>query len=164
MSIEVEDQEPVVLLRSQFECPKCGDIIASIHRHDFQRCRCGATCLDGGFDYLRVAGDWTMAVDPDTVRQLSKPITIAGPHNKASKMYALAIYKALWAASARSLHPATTTDVFNALRARGEKATVKSMMVYLNLFVESDCVSRERGGHSYVWKPLVPLVERPDAP
>ncbi len=40
----------------QIQCPKCKTIIFSLHRHDFQWCSCGATALDGGFDYQRVTG------------------------------------------------------------------------------------------------------------
>jgi hypothetical protein len=40
--------------RNRAKCRKCGDIIWSMHRHDFTRCRCGAVALDGGYDYFRV--------------------------------------------------------------------------------------------------------------
>lgn len=36
---------------------KCGDVIESIHRHDFKFCKCGAVAVDGGHDYLRRCGD-----------------------------------------------------------------------------------------------------------
>lgn len=42
------------VLRAQIECPSCHQLIASLHRHDFQSCRCGAVSIDGGRDYLRV--------------------------------------------------------------------------------------------------------------
>ena len=32
---------------------KCGDIIESVHRHDFVECSCGSIFVDGGHDYLR---------------------------------------------------------------------------------------------------------------
>lgn len=35
------------------QCGECGDRIFSNFRHDFNRCRCGATFVDGGFDYVR---------------------------------------------------------------------------------------------------------------
>jgi len=38
-------------------CRKCGDIIRSVHRHDFRKCVCGAIFVDGGNDYLRLGGD-----------------------------------------------------------------------------------------------------------
>ena len=165
MSIETEGQEPVTLLRSQFQCPKCGELIASIHRHDFQTCSCGETSIDGGLDYLRLAGNWILTTDPDRMKDLSKPLTIVGEHNKASKVLALNVYKALWAASDRGGRSATTTEVFNALRARwNEPVTDRSMKVYLDLFVESEAVKKERGVYGWVWTPLVPLVERSDAP
>lgn len=38
------------------ECPDCGDLVFSRARHDFRSCSCGAVSIDGGFDYLKVAG------------------------------------------------------------------------------------------------------------
>ena len=35
------------------KCGACGDIIESTHRHDFVRCGCGKTFVDGGLNYLR---------------------------------------------------------------------------------------------------------------
>lgn len=37
-------------------CDACGDIIESKHRHDFQKCTCGVTFIDGGNDYIRAGG------------------------------------------------------------------------------------------------------------
>lgn len=34
-------------------CRRCGDRIFSNSRHDFVWCRCGATYVDGGFDYVK---------------------------------------------------------------------------------------------------------------
>ena len=34
-------------------CPKCEEIIYSVHRHDYHFCSCGLTMVDGGFDYMR---------------------------------------------------------------------------------------------------------------
>ena len=34
-------------------CRRCRDHIFSNSRHDFVRCKCDATFIDGGFDYLR---------------------------------------------------------------------------------------------------------------
>lgn len=45
------------------ECAKCGDRIFSTHRHDFRRCRCGQTFVDGGSAYLRVGGYPVMTVE-----------------------------------------------------------------------------------------------------
>ena len=38
------------------QCRKCGDIIESVHRHDYVKCSCGAIAVDGGRDYLRRTG------------------------------------------------------------------------------------------------------------
>ena len=34
-------------------CSSCGEGIYSVSRHDYHRCSCGNTTIDGGFDYLR---------------------------------------------------------------------------------------------------------------
>lgn len=41
----------------RIRCKKCGDILQSKHRHDFQMCKCGACYIDGGDDYCRVGGE-----------------------------------------------------------------------------------------------------------
>ncbi len=38
-------------------CKICGDIIESLYRHDFKECKCKATFIDGGFDYIRTNED-----------------------------------------------------------------------------------------------------------
>lgn len=42
---------------SAIKCLGCGDIIYSRARHDWHRCSCGKTFIDGGFDYMRVGWD-----------------------------------------------------------------------------------------------------------
>ena len=37
-------------------CASCGDVIISKHRHDFVKCKCGQTFVDGGSDYFRAGG------------------------------------------------------------------------------------------------------------
>ena len=44
------------------QCLKCADIIESKHRHDFVRCECGESFVDGGTDYFR-AGGYIVAVN-----------------------------------------------------------------------------------------------------
>ncbi len=44
------------IIVNKIKCKKCGDIIESIHRHDFKFCKCGAVAVDGGKDYLRRLG------------------------------------------------------------------------------------------------------------
>jgi GDP-D-mannose dehydratase len=46
-------------------CLQCDGFMESGHRHDFVRCGCGKSFLDGGDDYFR-AGGYTSAV-PDYV-------------------------------------------------------------------------------------------------
>jgi ribosomal protein S27AE len=50
----VEDQK---IKRSRAQCLKCGDIIESTHRHDFQYCKCQSIFLDGGKSYIRYGGE-----------------------------------------------------------------------------------------------------------
>ena len=38
----------------RIRCRKCGDILQSKYRHDFQMCKCGSCYIDGGDDYCRV--------------------------------------------------------------------------------------------------------------
>lgn len=45
------------------QCRTCGESIYSNHRHDFVTCKCGATFVDGGWDYLRVGGDVAIVDD-----------------------------------------------------------------------------------------------------
>lgn len=38
------------------KCPECGVVIYSRARHDYRECPCGCVAVDGGMDYLKVAG------------------------------------------------------------------------------------------------------------
>ena len=40
----------------KIKCTECGDVIQSMYRHDFVRCSCGATFVDGGDAYTRCGG------------------------------------------------------------------------------------------------------------
>lgn len=42
------------MTRNAAKCLLCGDIIESVHRHDFQRCQCGEVFVDGGLAYRRL--------------------------------------------------------------------------------------------------------------
>lgn len=41
------------ILTNSIRCRHCDDTITSTHRHDFQKCKCGAVFVDGGREYLR---------------------------------------------------------------------------------------------------------------
>ena len=41
---------------SKAQCLDCQDIIESKHRHDFVKCKCGNSFIDGGDEYFRVSG------------------------------------------------------------------------------------------------------------
>ena len=38
---------------NRVRCKECGDIIESVHVHDFVTCSCGAVSVDGGLQYLK---------------------------------------------------------------------------------------------------------------
>lgn len=48
-------------------CTECGDVIQSMHRHDFVRCSCGATFIDGGDVYTRCGGEFEKDKDGNPV-------------------------------------------------------------------------------------------------
>lgn len=43
--------------RNRARCKLCGDIVESLHVHDFQRCKCGAMAVDGGPEYGKRTGE-----------------------------------------------------------------------------------------------------------
>lgn len=54
---------------SKIKCLKCGEILESKFRHDFQMCHCdNQTAVDGGNDYLKVC-----AVDPNLIEIIPTP-------------------------------------------------------------------------------------------
>ena len=34
-------------------CPDCNEVIYSVNRHDYRKCKCGRCMVDGGKDYFR---------------------------------------------------------------------------------------------------------------
>ena len=44
-------------------CPFCTQILISHHTHDFHRCRCGYTFIDGGRSYLRFGYGFGFSLD-----------------------------------------------------------------------------------------------------
>ena len=93
------------LLRSQIECPSCGELVASVHRHDFRYCPCGAIAIDGGRDYLRIVGsewrpelNWSISVDENL--------------NLVAASHLLAVLSAL----ARQPHPVNLYRLHEAVR------------------------------------------------
>lgn len=39
--------------KNKARCGACGDVVMSLHRHDFKSCRCQRLAVDGGQSYLR---------------------------------------------------------------------------------------------------------------
>ena len=48
---------PQKIKHNKIQCKECGDVIESVHRHDFRSCKCEKVCVDGGQEYLRRCGD-----------------------------------------------------------------------------------------------------------
>lgn len=45
-----------MIIRNAAKCAKCGDVIESMHRHDFKTCSCESIFVDGGKEYIRCGG------------------------------------------------------------------------------------------------------------
>ena len=48
------------LVKNQWKCLYCNDVIESKHQHDYTTCKCGRTACDGGTSYIRLIGDLDM--------------------------------------------------------------------------------------------------------
>ncbi len=58
------------IIANKIRCKKCGEIIESVHRHDFKYCSCRSVAVDGGKDYLRRLGnreDWEEMAETEEV-------------------------------------------------------------------------------------------------
>lgn len=42
----------------KIRCLKCNDIIESLSVHDYRKCKCGESFIDGGSEYTRIGGDF----------------------------------------------------------------------------------------------------------
>ena len=45
------------IISNKIRCRHCGDVIESLHVHDFKWCKCGKVAVDGGRHYLKRSGD-----------------------------------------------------------------------------------------------------------
>lgn len=59
----MENKTILLIVANRGTCSKCGDHVLSLGRHDFVKCSCGESFIDGGFEYVRYGG----ACIPDTV-------------------------------------------------------------------------------------------------
>ena len=48
-----EPKKQYKIISNKIKCNHCGDIIESIHRHDFKWCKCRKVSVDGGKEYLK---------------------------------------------------------------------------------------------------------------
>ena len=53
-------------------CPNCGEVIYSVNRHDYRKCKCDKCMVDGGKDYFRS----NMAGTPVKIDLLTDDVTI----------------------------------------------------------------------------------------
>ena len=58
--------------KNKAKCKKCGDIIESVHRHDFKRCKCGNIFVDGGHDYQRIG--WSEGKREDSIELINEDV------------------------------------------------------------------------------------------
>lgn len=53
-------------MRNRAKCKLCGDIIESVHNHDYISCKCGEIAVDGGQQYCRCSAiDWNNFIRVD---------------------------------------------------------------------------------------------------
>lgn len=45
------------ITKNAIRCNKCGEVIESVHVHDFKWCSCKSVAVDGGHEYLRRVGN-----------------------------------------------------------------------------------------------------------
>jgi hypothetical protein len=60
-------------------CSKCGDVIFSRARHDFNSCTCTSLSIDGGLDYTKVAFDpkFIAGIDSLVRLELRLPVSVS---------------------------------------------------------------------------------------
>ena len=58
------------LIKNQWKCLYCGDVIESKHQHHFISCKCGESSCDGGTSYIRLVGDL------DTMQDMSEYVEL----------------------------------------------------------------------------------------
>jgi hypothetical protein len=57
-------------IQNGLQCPGCQDELFSNSRHDFVSCKCGATFIDGGFDYQRAGFDPKIGIGIPIIRMI----------------------------------------------------------------------------------------------
>lgn len=91
-----------MILNNRAKCNKCGDIIYSSHRHDFNSCSCGEVSVDGGMDYIRRTynpdadvTEMSVELDDDLVTKLRESIDWANDTGRNSLGIVCAITRTL---------------------------------------------------------------------
>lgn len=49
----MSEHKKMIIIRNAICCNKCGDVIRSLHLHDFKTCKCGSVSVYGGHQYLK---------------------------------------------------------------------------------------------------------------
>lgn len=73
------------ITQTGLQCPNCGEIVVSLHRHDFCQCGCGDTFIDGGFDYIRAGAKQMEGIKHVTVRISCECLRYKKPASKEEK-------------------------------------------------------------------------------
>ena len=60
------------ITRNAARCKKCGDLLESVHRHDYKECSCGAIMVDGGLDYIRRGWHSNQGTQDELIEELSE--------------------------------------------------------------------------------------------
>lgn len=50
-------------MSEKIKCLQCGEVIQSMHVHDFKFCECGNVFIDGGDEYLRYGVEYLNTIE-----------------------------------------------------------------------------------------------------
>lgn len=94
MIFNKKEPKKQILLRNSGVCASCKDEIQSRSRHDFVRCKCGDSFVDGGLDYSRFGGciiNTSVYADEDDILKIREYFTWGsyGPKGDQPKHYIL---------------------------------------------------------------------------
>lgn len=163
-----------MILRNQAECPRCGELVASIHRHDYRSCSCGGIAVDGGISYLRrTFEDGIRPIDrsihieddlplwPDAAHCLTALVALSQITNPESASSAVplsmvnnAVANYVWAVRGK---PGLPADI---------KVSAHETRKWLELLARNGHVERKQRSRRgrVTWRSLVRLASHPDVP
>jgi ribosome biogenesis SPOUT family RNA methylase Rps3 len=53
----VKKERPESVVLRGLRCPKCKEVVVSLHVHDFRWCGCKSLAIDGGSEYCKIVTD-----------------------------------------------------------------------------------------------------------